>query len=121
MKLGDRPERQWEEAALRWLDETTHKRTHEKDVEILKWMDPYLAGKRLSDITMDLLSTIANAKAKESSRATANRYMALVRAILNRAVRKWEWIDRAPHVPMFKVDSTRVRCLTREEAEKLLS
>ena len=120
-KLGERPPYLWDDAVVKWLKETDHKATHEKDKEILRWMDPYLGGKRLTDISRDLLDHIAESKACESSKPTANRYLALVRAILRRARDDWEWVDRVPKVRMFPIRGRRIRWITREEAERLLA
>ena len=34
---------------------------------------------------------------------------------------EWEWLDRAPHVKMLKEPTRRIRFLTREEAQRLLT
>jgi integrase len=103
------------------LKETTHKATHESDKGKLRWLDRYLRGKALEHITRDMLSAIAEAKARESSGATANRHMALVRAILRRAANDWEWIDRVPKVRMYREAKRRVRWLTPEQADRLMT
>ena len=46
--------------------------------------------------------------------------LALVRAILNKAVNEWEWLERAPKVRLLKEDNCRIRWLTHIEAEKLI-
>ncbi len=38
-KLGEKPERHWQEAVLRWLDETRHKATQKDDIGHLRWLD----------------------------------------------------------------------------------
>jgi len=101
---------------IRWLKETKHKATHAGDVAKLRWRDRYLRGKALEHITRDLLSGIADTKARESSTATANRYMALVRAILRKAMHEWEWVDRVPKVRMLHEAKRRVRWLTPPQA-----
>ncbi|HKJ95403.1 MAG TPA: site-specific integrase, partial [Gammaproteobacteria bacterium] len=53
--------------------------------------------------------------------STANRYLALVRAILRRAASEWGWIESAPRVRLYVERSRRIRWLTPEEAERLLS
>ncbi|HVB66202.1 MAG TPA: hypothetical protein VND01_00735, partial [Candidatus Acidoferrales bacterium] len=40
--LCKRPEKTWNEAAVLWLNETTHKATQIRDREILNWLEPYL-------------------------------------------------------------------------------
>ncbi|MDP1708818.1 MAG: site-specific integrase [Gammaproteobacteria bacterium] len=119
--LGERPQYTWKEAVVKWLKEKSHKASTDKDREILQWVDPYLGGKRLNEINRALLDQIAEAKADGSTRATANRYMALIRAILRRAAYEWEWLDKAPKVPMYPVKNRRVCWITREQAERLLS
>ena len=44
-KLGERPSRTWNEAVVRWLNESGHKATLEMDKAHLRWVDPYLGGK----------------------------------------------------------------------------
>lgn len=120
-RLGAKPERTWQEAVLRWLKETSHKATHKMDVDRLRWLDPHLRGLPLHRITRDRLGEIADVKASEASEATANHYMALVRAILRKACLEWEWMDRVPKVRMYKLKQSRVRWITREEFERLAS
>lgn len=120
-RLGDRPDRQWEEAVVKWLKEKSHKSSFDKDQLVFRWADRWLRDKRLRDIDRDLLSRMADSKAKQTTKANANRYMAVIRAVLRRARDEWEWIDRAPKVPMFVVRSQRVCWITREQAEVLMS
>ncbi len=120
-RLGVKPSRTWNDAVVRWLRETGSKATHQRDIEKLRWLDSFLRGALLDRITRDQLAEIADAKAKEASPATANRYLALVRAILRRACLEWEWFDRVPKVRMFKEAQRRVRWMTREQANQLLA
>ena len=120
-KLGERPEYLWNDAVVKWLKEKSHKASFEKDKEIFRWVDRYLNNGKLSAINRALLEDIAEAKLKQSTRPTANRYMALIRAGLRRSANEWEWIDKAPKVPMYPGKVRRVRWITREEAERLLS
>ena len=120
-RLGDKPERGWNEAAVLWLNETTHKATHQQDRAILRWLDPYLGGKLLREITRELIAEIGEAKTRAASPATTNRHLALVRAILRKARDEWEWVERIPRIRLFPVQNRRIRWLTREQAERLLS
>lgn len=120
-QLGERPHRTWNEAAVLWLKETTHKATHDQDRAILRWLDPYLGGKCLEEINRELLAEIGEAKAQEASPSTANRHLALVRAILRKARDEWEWLDRIPKVRLYPVHNARIRWITPEQAERLLS
>ena len=120
-KLGERPVRTWNEAAVRWLKEQSHKATTKEDVSKLKWLDPFLGGARLTAITATTVGEITEAKlAQGCTNATVNRTLALVRAILRKCVNQWEWLDRAPHIRMLREPPRRIRYLTHEEAERLL-
>ena len=120
-RLGVKPDRSWQEAAVRWVKETSHKRSHDKDVAKLRWLDRYLGERMLSQVTRELIDQIGERKAKESSPANANRYLALIRSILRRARDDWEWVDHIPKVRLFHESKRRVRWITREQAARLLS
>lgn len=119
--LAERPKYTWEDAVVQWLKEKEHKASLQKDKEIFVWVDQYLGGKRLSLIDRIVLFGILEAKAKTSSKATANRYMALVRAVLRRACEVWEWTERVPKAPMFTVESKRTRWITPEDVRAVLA
>lgn len=119
-KLGDRPTYTWDQAGIRWLDETQHKNTHQDDVSKLTWLQQFLRGKILMEISRDEIISIGEIKKRESSAATANRYLALIRAILNKACDEWEWIDKAPKVRMYKEIKRRVRWITADQVKILL-
>jgi integrase len=120
-RIGVKPTRSWNDAVVKWLAETGHKATHADDVARLRWLDQHLRGQPLDRISRDAIGQIGEIKARESSGPTANRTLALIRAILRRACYEWEWIDKAPKVRMFKERKRRVRWITRVEAERLLS
>ena len=119
--LEEKPRYTWEAAVVQWLKEKSHKASLEKDKEIFRWVDRYLGGRRLDRIDRAVLFEILEAKAAEASPSTANRHMALVRAVIRRACEVWEWIDRVPKAPMLSVDSRRTRWISRQEASKLLA
>ncbi|MBL1142609.1 MAG: site-specific integrase [Proteobacteria bacterium] len=120
-KLGERPEYRWNDAVVKWLKEKSHKASIDKDKEIFRWVDPYLNGLKLRQIDRALLDEIQDAKVKISTRATTNRYMGHLRAVLRRAAYEWEWIDKAPKVPMFPISNKRIRWIKPFEAERLIS
>lgn len=121
-KLLQRPRRTWNEAVVRWLAETKQKATHEHDKAKLRWLDKHLGGVFLETINRAVIDRVAQAKRSSGvSDSTVNRTLALVRAILRRCERDWEWIDRAPAVRLFKEPPKRIRYLTRIEAERLLA
>ena len=120
-QLGERPKRTWDEAALKWLTETTHKATHEEDKRKIRWLQQHFSGKLLQTLDRDLVAKIGALKASEASPATANRYLALMRAILRRAVQDWEWLDRAPRIKLYREAKRRVRWITPEQVKVLLN
>lgn len=120
-KLGDKPSRTWDEAAYRWLQETQHKKSHYSDVRKVMWLQTHLSMKPLDAITRDVVMGIAEIKRKQTSPSTANRIIALVRAVLRRAEREWEWIERSPALRLYPEPKRRIRWITPEQAQKLLA
>ncbi|HEX9173093.1 MAG TPA: site-specific integrase [Telluria sp.] len=120
-RLGERRQYTWDDAAAKWLDETSHKRTHHDDVLKLRWLAQYLEGKLLTDVTRDVVAAIGARKRAVASPATANRHLALIRAILRRARDEWEWIEKAPKIKLYREAKRRVRWITPEQAQALLA
>jgi len=119
-RLGVKPRRAWKEAVVRWLAETSEKATHLRDIEKLRWLDPFLGTLMLDEITRDVIDRVKSERLKTVSKSTVNRYLALVRAILLRARDEWEWIDRVPKVKLFRQGPGRERSITVEQAGMLL-
>lgn len=119
-RLGVKERRTWEDAVCRWLQETEHKATHEDDKAKLRWLDAYLGGRYLDEIDRTLIDRIKFDRAKVASQGTANRYLALVRAILRRACGEWEWLDRVPKFNLFREPEGRIRSLTEAEFARLV-
>lgn len=119
-KLGEKPKYTWDDAGIQWLKETEHKRTHDEDVAKLKWLQQFLRGRVLAEITREEIIAIGERKKTEASGPTANRYLALIRAILRKACFEWEWIDKAPKVKLYKESKRRVRWITPEQATCLM-
>lgn len=110
----------WQDAAQRWLKETKQKRDHHNDIRKLDWLNQYLGSKALNEINAALIHRVGNTKVAEASQATANRYLALVSAICHRAHQQWGWLDKVPHIALYKEKERRIRYLTKEEARRLL-
>ncbi|MHB0872227.1 MAG: hypothetical protein ACYCQH_04110 [Acidithiobacillus ferrooxidans] len=94
-QLKERPDYFWDDAGLRWLDEKAHKASFVDDVQRLHWFQQYFRGHRLADLNKQIIMEAIEIKRKESSAATANRYLALIRAILRQCV-EWDWMDTVP-------------------------
>ena len=118
-KLGERPRRTWDEAALKWLQES-EKVTIAEDRAKLRWLQPFLRAAYLDSINREQISDLARIKAEQSSPSTANRYLALIRAVLRKAAFEWEWIDRVPKVRLYRQARRRVRWITPEQGQLLL-
>jgi integrase len=119
--LGKKPEHTWPEAVIRWVKEMSHKKSLCTDAYIFEWLSPRLDKYTLSEITKEVIEGLAVEKAEEGTvPSTVNRKLCLIRAVLNRAYKKWEWLDRVPHFNMRHVDNKRIRFITKEEAARLL-
>jgi integrase len=75
----------------------------------------------LSEIDRALIDRIIAVRSREVSNASVNRTLQVVRVILRRAVLEWDWLDRLPSFRWLPETTRRIRWLTREQAEKLLS
>lgn len=121
-KLGERPRYRWEQAVERWLAERAHLSSRVDQKMHLRWLHRHLYGRFLDEISRDVLDDIGRArKAEGITNATVNRTMEVTRAILRAAEREWNWLDSSPAVRMLPEPKRRIRWLTREEADRLLS
>lgn len=112
--------RKWDDAAALWLLEKAHKTTIHEDRSKLEWLAAHFGGLPLSAIDRETVMRIASLRAAEASHATANRLLALIRAVLRRSANVWRWIDRPPHIELFPERKRRVRWLTPDQARTLL-
>jgi integrase len=110
----------WAHAAERWLIEMAHKRTIDGDRRKLDWINTVWRGLTLVEVDRHRIAELGERKRSEASAATANRYLALVRAITRRAAFDWEWIARPPKVTLYPEKKRRVRWLTPEQVSTLL-
>ncbi|MDU4301259.1 MAG: site-specific integrase [Eikenella corrodens] len=117
-KLGEKPKRIWDEACIRWLQENQGKKSLDSDKIKIRLL-PELRGLLLEDMTRDLIHSVVNRKTCSGS--TKNRYFALIRAILNKCVNEWDWLDKAPRLKLHKEPKKRIRWLYPEEAQRLVN
>jgi integrase len=120
-RLGVKPRRTWKEAVIRWLQETSDKRTHQDDIAKLRWLDAFLKDCHLDEITLSKVDEIRVAKLKEASKSTVNRYLALVRSILRKSRDEWEWVDKVPKIKLYSEPRGRERALTPEQVKQLIA
>lgn len=121
-RLGIKPSYAWNDAVVRWLAETKHKASRSDDILLLRRLDKHLDGVMLSRITRQTVDGIIASRLSDgASNATVNRLLAVLRAVLRKAVYEWEWIDRHPKVPSLPEQMRRTRFLTRVEADRLIA
>jgi integrase len=120
-RLDEKPRRKWKEAVVRFLKEKEDKLSLRSDITRLRWWDQHLGDFYLDQITGDTIQKFGWEKVQESSKATANRHLAVVRTIFRMAANQWGWIDKPPYIQLFQESKRRIRWLTEEEAERLCS
>lgn len=121
-RLGVKPRHSWNEAVVRFLAETSHKASQADDKAHLRWLDRYLSGLELEAINRDLLDRIRAARLAEGLKnSTANRTLEVIRAILRKAAHEWDWLDKAPMIRMLPEPKRRIRWITRDEADRLIT
>ena len=117
--MGEKPKFLWDDAALRWLEEKEGvKKSIDADISRLRNLQQ-LRGVYLHDINRNMIMSIVNEK--NCSNSTKNRYLSLIRAILNACVREWDMLDELVYFKQYKEPKRRVRWLRLEEAERLLN
>jgi integrase len=117
-KLGKLPEHTWDEAVKRWLAEKKHKRSLDRDEQVLRDAGEMFAGKPLSAI-VDEIPEYASRIAEYSTEGNANAHLRILRALLRRAVRVWKWKGIDGTVVMYQTDKFEPRWITREQFETL--
>lgn len=120
-RVGVKPTRTWDEAALRWLEERANKRSYRDDVQRIRWFTEHFRGKPLGEITRDLVHNTITSHLEGRSDRTKDLYVALLRAIMRRAQREWEWIDTVPAYRTYDASRIRVRFLTPEQVRAVLA
>lgn len=121
IRLGER-HATWNEAVEKYREETTHlrPRTRHRNDEVLAWFATPLDRLPLSAINQDVIAAARKALVKDRAPSTANRYLAVLRNILNESV-GWAMLKQAPDVPMFKIAKTDPPFITREQFADLMA
>lgn len=110
----------WNEAADAWLVDKHYKSSLYQDRAKIEWLAPKWGRLSLKNIDRERIMSVARIKAAEASPATANRYLALIRSILRRALHVWRWIETVPHIELFPDPGRRVRWLRPGQVTMLL-
>ncbi len=120
-ELGAKPRYTWQQAVVKWLTEQSHKKSLDDDKKQLLWLHPHFENKYLDEINKAIIEQMKTTKLQTGvTNATVNRLLALIRSILNRALKDWEWLDSVPTVRLLPEPVQQVRWLTELEAKRLL-
>ncbi|WP_368647320.1 tyrosine-type recombinase/integrase [Castellaniella ginsengisoli] len=126
-KLGEQPDRTYDEAAIRFLAACEGQSDYDSKARYIEYWRQYLGRLAISQITTDdilgNLPTHKTHKHKEPTPlkpATKNRYLATIRTMLNMCA-TWGWIIKAPHLPAMKGPKRRIRWITHEQAQRLIA
>jgi len=119
IKLGVRQRYLWQDAVIRWMNES-EKKSIETDKCHFKWLRAFLDDIYLDEIDTNLIEKIIQEKLKVAGKTRVNRTTEMIRSVLNKAHKKWGWIDSVPYIRRFKEDNQRLRWLTHDEAARLL-
>ena len=136
-RLGTKRRYTWREAVVRYIHEAEAERkaSIENDRHALRWLDTYLGGKYLDEIDKAMVSKVIAERQKPYIRIyksgqerectpgpdTVNRFLTTFRAALNKARDEWEWIDRVPKIKALKGAKSRIRWISREDADILIN
>jgi integrase len=124
---GVRPKRMFQEAAIKFLKENTHKRSLSSDAGRLKQLLSYIGMTTLDSIHIGSLQTFINGRRKEGVKTrTINHGLKVVRRILNLAANEWmdehglTWLSHAPKIKLLpEPDLRKPYPLSWEEQTKL--
>ena len=121
-KLGDQRSITWDEAALSWVENhAQHKKSFETDRTRLVWLTTELTGIAIDRINSESLLTLRKKQLDSgNSPATANRFLAVVSAVLNYAHDR-DLLAGVPSIPYLKETSKdSFFWITREQARRLV-
>lgn len=125
-KLGERPRRTFDDAAVRLLQECAGTSDYtNKCIHIRHWRQ-HFSGRYLDSLRRDEIFDALpqySSRTKEQrplSSATKNLYLSTLRGMLNRAMHEWDWIDKVPKLSDLPGKPKRIRWITREEAQRLI-
>ena len=104
---GNRPQRTFQEAALKFLNENQHKKSIGDDESLLNRLLPTIGDLTLENIHMGALQRFIEKRQKEGVKnQTINHALQLIRHILNLAAADWvdehglTWLKQAPKIKL---------------------
>jgi len=121
--LGEKPKRTWKKAVIRYLRENEHKKSFKYYVIAFRTLSPYFEEYDVQDLTRGIIidNMAILQDEREISNARVNRLAAYIRALINVCRDDWEWMDKAPKVRMLEEGEARVRWITQQQAQTLIS
>lgn len=118
-KLGEKPDYSWLEAVFVWLDEKPERK--ETVQYHLKWLNPYLYDKKLSQINKDLINYLKEQKRKEGVKnRTINAILQQIRGVLRCAYDN-DMIDKVPSIKLLPEPSVRQVILSEAQEQRLIA
>lgn len=117
-KFKELPKKTLNDAFDKWLAERGSKRSIEDDRRKIDYFRAKLGTSLLSEIKA---TDIEDNLPQDVSPSTRNRYRALVRAVLRRAWRKWEWLASVTTLEEEEEPEGYTEHLTRDQAERLIA
>lgn len=118
VRHGEKPSKSWSDAARRWLSEKATKASIANDKTAIAYFDQFFDNLNLDQIDRDAVEEALDEL--EASNATKNRYVACIRAIINKCAGEWKWLPAAPKFRTYEESKIRIRWITRAESERLL-
>ncbi len=126
--FGERPKVTFRKAATKYLTEETKKSKH-NDAQALRALDPFIGDLYLEQVHHDtLMPFVAYMRNKGRAAGTINRYIAVVRRILNLSAKLWRhtdtgmtWLESAPLFILEKGVARKPYPISWEEQKLLLS
>lgn len=146
-RLGEMPDFTFEEAALRWLEERSDKKSLDTDKSLIGFWLQHFEGVNLKYIDEAKIYKAVNKmtnrrhyenwkisaasaekkgekpspfKPKAASVSTKAAHLTLLKSIMRAAEREWKWIDKAPLIKVPQPKNRRVRWLEPHEARRLI-
>ena len=120
-KLGDVSIAKWEAAVLEWVEEhAIHKGSFETDRVRLLWINKRLSGKLITEISTDVMLKLRTELIKTRAASTANRFLAIVSAVLNYAHAKGK-LAGVPKIPYLAENNDRFVWITREQSNRFIA
>lgn len=127
-KLGDAPEKTFEEAAVMFLTENKEQKDFASKARKIAYWRTVFAGRPISSLTSREISANlpthfvrhGTKERKEISASTHNRYLAALLTMLNRCV-EIGWLSHAPKIRKAKEKRVHESFLSAEEARRLIN